>query len=454
VKFKNKYFILALVNSIFIYYVYFINNTNIDSGGRFVISFFIHSLALTIGIGLLEFQKLPFVIPFAVFNVVSYAVSPMVIDFKAFQLNVFEPSNLDLFNQGFLVFYVTYFFIVFYRINTKKAATQNMNLNFPHIQLVLFVVYILTFFLPDLFLFLHTYSTNWLLGTLVCGFFFKKNSNVSTFLMLYVLSFEIINIILSGLIYPLFFFLFFLVLTLIVFNIKFKSSFIFVLPILLSGFLFASIFSKIKMRYRNVDLTNLSIVDKVNVINELTTESNIENENTENNIFWRLTYPLSGLSLVRNKTPSIVPFLNGESYMPVISKFIPRFLWYNKPREAMGQFFGHRYDILANDNLTTSMNCPMVAESYMNFGMIGFWFFFIGYAVVMSLMFFGINEKSYNSSNPLIEMLNRINLCFVAVYFLQMESNFSMFFGKILMIQIVMVIIKFGVNKKNINYGL
>jgi hypothetical protein len=70
-------------------------------------------------------------------------------------------------------------------------------------------------------------------------------------------------------------------------------------------------------------------------------------------------------------TPSKCPFLYGQSYLPLIVKWIPRSLWPDKPREDLGNRWAREYGFLSSRDYTTSFNLPWLPEMYMNFGMFG-----------------------------------------------------------------------------------
>ena len=70
-------------------------------------------------------------------------------------------------------------------------------------------------------------------------------------------------------------------------------------------------------------------------------------------------------------TPAMVPFWEGESLYPILFKPIPRFIMPDKPEEKSGSWFGHRYGLIAQENVTTSFNLPQLVELYGNFGLIG-----------------------------------------------------------------------------------
>jgi len=90
---------------------------------------------------------------------------------------------------------------------------------------------------------------------------------------------------------------------------------------------------------------------------------------------------LADLAYVVQETPSAVPFARGATYVPLISKFVPRVFWKDKPGEDAGQFYGHRYEFLDPTDTTHSDNLPMVTEGWVNGGWTG---------VVLSAAFVGI----------------------------------------------------------------
>jgi uncharacterized membrane protein YjfL (UPF0719 family) len=90
---------------------------------------------------------------------------------------------------------------------------------------------------------------------------------------------------------------------------------------------------------------------------------------------------LGELGYVIQTTGSEISYSHGITYYPLFTKFIPRVIWAGKPQEKFGQFFGHRYRFLDDTDFKTSINMPLIAEGYMNWG----WF-----GIVFSAMLFGI----------------------------------------------------------------
>jgi len=91
------------------------------------------------------------------------------------------------------------------------------------------------------------------------------------------------------------------------------------------------------------------------------------------NMFWRPSYDASALSLVLDKTPEIVPFWNGETYI-LLPKFIPRIFWPDKPTEDASLKFAIRYRLVERSRKLSPFPLPILAEMYMNFGKQGVFF--------------------------------------------------------------------------------
>jgi hypothetical protein len=77
------------------------------------------------------------------------------------------------------------------------------------------------------------------------------------------------------------------------------------------------------------------------------------------------------LSFVMAQTPEPVAYWKGATLALLFSKVVPRVLWPDKPSEFVGQEFGHRYSLLAENDHSTSMNLPWLVELYANFGPLG-----------------------------------------------------------------------------------
>lgn len=191
-------------------------------------------------------------------------------------------------------------------------------------------------------------------------------------------------------------------------------------------------FYKIKIRELAIDKKNY----KSNIIN-ITFLNNTD----------RVSHSFSSLLIIVNKTPEKIDYLYGSSYKPLLTKFIPRFIFYNKPKEDYGNFFGHRYEILYPTDLGTSWNMPVINESYANFGI-------FGVILVMSLLGFFIrllvskfSVSNYNNLEFIVGIAITTQLFFL-------ESNLTLIIGNILVSIILLYTIFFAIsffNKKFLN---
>lgn len=138
----------------------------------------------------------------------------------------------------------------------------------------------------------------------------------------------------------------------------------------------------------------------------------------------RLTHSFQSLIVVTTLSPEKVPYWDGHSYKILITKFIPRVIWSDKPSDTFGNGFGKRYKILGENDNTTSWNMPVLNEFYVNFGTIG---------TIVGMFFLGMLFKfvplvmNYRYDNYLFLIL------FITLYpIFYLESHLSLIFGAIL----------------------
>lgn len=92
---------------------------------------------------------------------------------------------------------------------------------------------------------------------------------------------------------------------------------------------------------------------------------------------------LSDLGYVVSLTPRHVPYLGVETYLPLEGALIPRILWPDKPTDASGVVYAHRYGLLPPDALATqTYNVPIVTEGWMDAG----WWGVLGSALLFGLL--------------------------------------------------------------------
>jgi hypothetical protein len=80
---------------------------------------------------------------------------------------------------------------------------------------------------------------------------------------------------------------------------------------------------------------------------------------------------LHTLANVMADTPDSRPYQYGATLLPLLTKWIPRVVWPDKPLEDLGNRWAHEYGYLNPTDYATSYNLPWVAEMYMNAGWLG-----------------------------------------------------------------------------------
>jgi hypothetical protein len=443
---KYKYHIYVILNLISAYYFVVEYNFNKSSELSFFFAFFIHSTALLLSINQLPQLRLPFTLSFSILAIITYVFSAAFTDFQLFQLGIFEPSVLYEMNIGFSLFYLIYFTIIYGRIGNKIKTKTSYEINLPRIHFFLFVIYLLQIFVKLQINGINEIIVLYTIGLFLYGFIKNKNGWIQNCLLVAILLYETVTTIIGGLIFPLVYLALFIITVTYIFG-KFNRKVILVIVASsVSLISFSILFTPVKMQFRTADLDGKSTIDKLLFVNELISKGEKEvksnNEEDYRDTFWRLTYPLSAVSMVQKKTPMIVPFWDGESYENLFYKFIPRFIWKDKPAENSGQEFGHRYFILDDSDKETSMNTPIIAEAYMNYGYFGMYFMFIFMAFLMSSFSFTENIIYRQQKNDSLEyVLSGINICMAGIFFTQWESNFSMLIGKLIIIKATQIII-------------
>ncbi len=416
--------------------------------------FLIHSLACYFSFGLLKFQKFPFVLLISAVNLITFFYAPSILDPIDFQLGTLNyPILNDLF-LGYLIFYTTYFFLLHRSLSlTNSFITRNIKIVYRLDALKRLKKVFLTLFVLQLITDLPVNGLNefiilFTIGLYCIGFLTNQNTRSENIIFFSLLVYQSIRVVTSGLIYNIIYFGMFLIVIFKNYGLQSKRGIVLMSTLLGFYLIFSILFSTVKMEYRATEFTTNSVFEKITVIYNLLSENNnfvsvaSVQDQSKHGPIWRLSYPLSAISLVKEKTPYIIPYWNGESYLPIFTKFIPRFFWPDKPKENMGQEFGHRYGILAWDNLTTSMNTPIVAEAYMNFGMIGFYFVFFFMAIVIASTYNAINSTSTSDPISVDTIVNTIVIAIAAVYFTQWESNLTMMIGKFIILYITTYVIR------------
>ena len=127
---------------------------------------------------------------------------------------------------------------------------------------------------------------------------------------------------------------------------------------------------------------------------------------------------------VLERTPETTPFLNGETYSDAPWKFVPRFIYPNKPEPNWGQLFGHRYGLLDPQDYDTSVNMPQMIEMYVNFGVLGL---VIGMFLLAQLYRFLSYLLNHQGAGEWITISGAV----IFSSLINIESNFLLVFGGI-----------------------
>jgi hypothetical protein len=125
---------------------------------------------------------------------------------------------------------------------------------------------------------------------------------------------------------------------------------------------------------------------------------------------------------VVQQTPHVIPYWGGESYSPLLYKFVPRFLYPEKPQEESGGEFGHRYGFTPREDHVTSLNLPQTVELYANFGVFG---------IILGSLLFGVIYRMVHSIfvHPEMGFGALVAAIFLLSGMLAIESGTSGVFG-------------------------
>lgn len=450
---KNKYFLLLI--ALLIAY-FWLDGLEIVGNLKYILigHFFVHALAAFLSINLLNRFKFPFIFFISLTNLVTFFLAPALIDPTDFQLGTLNYEVLNDLFIGYIIFYCVFFILV--RINFKKymlVSQKHYKINygknaFVRLKQIFLLLYVLQLIVDIPINGLNDFIELFTIGLYAIGFLLNINSKFENGLFIFLISFQSLKVITSGLIYSIIYFAIFLIVIFKNYGLKSIKGIV-LMSVLMSFYLiFSILFSPVKSEYRIYQFNTNSVFEKLDVIYYLILNSNVTNyentieKQTKEGPVWRLSYPLSAISLVKEKTPSTIPYWNGESYLPMLTKLIPRFLWPDKPTENMGQLFGHRYGILAWDNIRTSMNTPIIAEAYMNFGETGFYLIFFIMALVMAKVYNKQNRTQNQDPLSVDTIINTITIAIATVYFTQWESNLTMMIGKFIILYVTTKLIR------------
>lgn len=129
---------------------------------------------------------------------------------------------------------------------------------------------------------------------------------------------------------------------------------------------------------------------------------------------------------VARRTPSEVPYWEGQTYDHLVGIAVPRFLWPGKPVHRLGNEFGQRYGYIPPYDTRTSWNLPVLVEFYVNFGD---WGVLVGMLLVGGIYGVFCARLNRAGQNPLVSIAAVI----LSIKLINIESDFSLVFGALLL---------------------
>jgi hypothetical protein len=200
--------------------------------------------------------------------------------------------------------------------------------------------------------------------------------------------------------------------------------------VLIFFFLVNPVKSEFRMlTWGNSQMQQLNYFEKaelfINIVTKYYSSSKFTQESDRNNLqLGRIAHILVFSEVIKD-TPSRVPYWQGQTYLPLLTSWIPRAIFPDKPTENTGNQFGRRYNYLGSEDFGTSFNLPWIVEMYANFGQVGV---LIGMSLVGILLAFLEQTLNHSNMNPL-EFVIGSTILFRLVY---QESNFSLMTGSVL----------------------
>ena len=140
------------------------------------------------------------------------------------------------------------------------------------------------------------------------------------------------------------------------------------------------------------------------------------------------------LADVVEQTPATVPYWGGETYKTLLTSFIPRVMWPDKPTKELGQIFGHRYGRLHPEDEVTSDNLPQLVEMYANFGPPGIAIGMIVVGFLYCCLYWILNHPEAGEGALSISAI-------IFTHLLSIESDFSLVFGSVVQYLVLLYIV-------------
>jgi hypothetical protein len=148
------------------------------------------------------------------------------------------------------------------------------------------------------------------------------------------------------------------------------------------------------------------------------------------------------MCLVVSASPTLQPYLEGETYKDIPGQFVPRLLWPEKPpghvsTSRLAVYYGLQTE---EDTAKTTIGFGMVAEGYANFGFIG-----VG-AVGALLAFFFKKLQTWGQNAPLFSYGGLI-LVLVLAWSFQVEFTLSIWLASLYQACVAVLILPFTLRR-------
>lgn len=148
------------------------------------------------------------------------------------------------------------------------------------------------------------------------------------------------------------------------------------------------------------------------------------------------------ICLVASSSPSMQPFMNGETYEDIPAQFIPRFFWPGKPlghvsTSKLSVYYGLQSE---EDTNKTTIGFGMIAEGYANFG-------FYGVAGVAAFLAFLIKKvQGWAQNSPLFSYGGLVVVILLAWSF-QVEFTLSIWLASLYQACLAVLLLPFVLSR-------
>jgi len=178
--------------------------------------------------------------------------------------------------------------------------------------------------------------------------------------------------------------------------------------------------------FKEVYLDKIYTKKKENIISLELQDSKavLRTEKSKADNFNRLGHSFNSLLILVEKTPSEIQYINGETYVILISKLIPRIIWRNKPSDTSGNMIGKKYKVLNKGDDATSWNVPIINEAYINFGYSGVIFIMLILGIFIRFFTNFFSNKNFKNFET------HIGICICSTTFFW-ETHLSLVYGGI-----------------------